>query len=142
MGLSQQPRRGVLKTVATMPFNIVRGGVALVVGGGGDGLMSPRTPHTPAGDGLADQWIDFLIEQAERDGAVTGQQAREVIDNSQTNEGERGDSAASSAAVTHASRVFEGQSAHVGASNSGPPASYAALTPLQVLSRTEHQQVP
>ena len=138
MGLSQQPRRGVLKTVATMPFNIVRGGVALVVGGGGDGLVSPRTPHTPAGDGLADQWIDFLIEQAVRDGAVEGQQPGEVIDHPQTNEGEQGDSAASSAAGTHASRVFDGQSGHVGASSSGLPAS-DALTPLQTQSRTEHQ---
>lgn len=71
MGVGQQPRRGVLKTVATMPFNLVRGGVALVAGGGeGGGVTSPRTPRTPAGDGLADQWIDFLIEQAERDGAA------------------------------------------------------------------------
>ena len=73
IGLDRQPRgRGVLKTVATMPFNLVRGGVALVAGGnGGDGggALSPRTPVSPAGDGLADQWIDFLIEQAQRDGA-------------------------------------------------------------------------
>ena len=70
--MNRQPRsRGVLKTVATMPFNLVRGGVALVAGGGADGgPLSPRTPVSPAGDGLADQWIDFLIEQAERDGAA------------------------------------------------------------------------
>ena len=62
----------MLKTVATMPFNLVRGGVALVAGGVGEGggPLSPRTPVSPAGDGLADQWIDFLIEQAERDGAA------------------------------------------------------------------------
>ena len=73
IGLNRQPRgRGVLKTVATMPFNLVRGGVALVAGGvtDGAGSLSPRTPVSPAGDGLADQWIDFLIEQAERDGAA------------------------------------------------------------------------
>jgi len=72
IGLNRQPRsRGVLKTVATMPFNLVRGGVALVAGGAADGgPLSPRTPVSPAGDGLADQWIDFLIEQAERDGAA------------------------------------------------------------------------
>ena len=72
IGLNRQPRtRGVLKTVATMPFNLVRGGVALVAGGNADGgPLSPRTPVSPAGDGLADQWIDFLIEQAERDGAA------------------------------------------------------------------------
>ena len=72
IGLDRQVRsRGVLKTVATMPFNLVRGGVALVAGGVGDGgPLSPRTPVSPAGDGLADQWIDFLIEQAERDGAA------------------------------------------------------------------------
>ena len=74
IGLDRQLRsRGVLKTVATMPFNLVRGGVALVAGGSGDGSgpLSPRTPVSPAGDGLADQWIDFLIEQAERDGAAS-----------------------------------------------------------------------
>jgi hypothetical protein len=73
IGLDRQPRgRGVLKTVATMPFNLMRGGVALVAGGVGDGSgpLSPRMPVSPAGDGLADQWIDFLIEQAERDGAA------------------------------------------------------------------------
>lgn len=110
MGLGQQPRKGVLKTVATMPFNIVRGGVALVVGGGGDGVMSPRAPQTPVGDGLADQWIDFLIEQAERDGAAAETETGDVVESSEGGKSERSEGALSSAEKISASTTLAGSS--------------------------------
>lgn len=54
-------RKGMLTSVAGMPFALVRGGVGLVrgaVSGGGSGEPVPQ-------DSLADQWIDFLVQQAE-----------------------------------------------------------------------------
>lgn len=47
-----QGRRSVLKTVATAPFQLVRGGVSLVAGSG-DGVASPRADGSA---GMADQW--------------------------------------------------------------------------------------
>jgi len=116
MGLGQQPRKGVLKTVATMPFNIVRGGVALVVGGGGDGVMSPRAPQTPVGDGLADQWIDFLIEQAERDGAAAETQAGNVVEPTEEDKPEQREGALRSGEETSASINLAGQFVGTGVS--------------------------
>jgi hypothetical protein len=52
---------GVLKAVASVPFAVVRGAVGLVRGAVADPL-SPKSGGAAA-DGLADQWIDFLIEQ-------------------------------------------------------------------------------
>ena len=49
-GVAQGP--GLIKTVARAPIALIRG---LATNGGG----------TPQGkDGLADQWVEFLIEQA------------------------------------------------------------------------------
>ncbi|KAK9804295.1 hypothetical protein WJX72_005331 [[Myrmecia] bisecta] len=62
MGIGVE-RKGVLRSVATMPFNLVKGGVALARGAV---VSSPRAAGSAQDDasGLADQWIDFLIQQA------------------------------------------------------------------------------
>ena len=48
-------RPGVLRSVALAPFSLVRGTVGAL------GRTSSKAP----GDNLADQWLDFLIQQAE-----------------------------------------------------------------------------
>lgn len=48
-------RPGMLKSVALAPFSLVRGTVGAL----------GRTASQAPGDGLADQWLDFLIQQAE-----------------------------------------------------------------------------
>ena len=48
-------RPGVLKSVALAPLSLVRGTVGAL----------GRTASQAPGDGLADQWLDFLIQQAE-----------------------------------------------------------------------------
>jgi hypothetical protein len=53
-------RKGVLGTVASVPFALVRGTVNAVRGG-----ASPTAAAAEGPDSLADSWIDFLIQQAE-----------------------------------------------------------------------------
>lgn len=56
MAAGQGGRRSVLKTVATAPFQLVRGGVSLVAGAS-DAVTSPRAD---AGAGMADQWCGVM----------------------------------------------------------------------------------
>ena len=49
-------------------MQLVRSGVALAAGTG-DGMASPRADGS-AGEGLSDQWISFLIQQAEAEGTA------------------------------------------------------------------------
>lgn len=51
-------KKGVLGTVAAMPFTLLGGGAASV-----SGAISPAA--STSSETLADSWIDFLIEQAE-----------------------------------------------------------------------------
>ena len=62
-------RPGMLRSVALAPFSLVRGTVGAL----------GRTASKAPGDNLADQWLDFLIQQAEAEdasGAASGEQAK------------------------------------------------------------------
>ena len=50
-------RPGVLRSISGLPGSLVRGTVSLVAGGSNAPVSD--------GDSLADQWLDFLIQQAQ-----------------------------------------------------------------------------
>ncbi|GAX75949.1 hypothetical protein CEUSTIGMA_g3392.t1 [Chlamydomonas eustigma] len=67
-------RRGLLGSIAGVPFSIVQGAGRMLVAGGGQGseavMQGSSLISRPLGDsneGLADQWVRFLMSQAERD---------------------------------------------------------------------------
>lgn len=64
VGLVAGQRRGLLRSVAGMPFALVKGvGSALV----GSSRSGGPGKEGAAGDNIADQWIEFLLHQAERE---------------------------------------------------------------------------
>ncbi len=70
IGLGAQQRRGIIRTVAGAPLSLVRGMLDA-----GHGPVGDRGPS--GDDSLADQWLDFLIQQAEadaKDGGSGGKQ--------------------------------------------------------------------
>ena len=80
-------RRGLLRTVAGMPISFVQGAGRMLAGGSGGGA-GPTAAGAGAGsgagtaaddgDGLADQWVRFLMSQAERDLVVGLQQQQQL----------------------------------------------------------------
>lgn len=63
VGLAAKP--GLLRTVAGAPLALVKG-----LAKGGDGLGTPSGTPTSSDASLANQWVDFLIQQAEAADAV------------------------------------------------------------------------
>ena len=56
-------RRGALRAAAAAPVALARGAGRLVLGAGGRPVPPARPP--PAGAGLTDSWVDYLIAQQE-----------------------------------------------------------------------------
>jgi hypothetical protein len=89
IGVIGAGRHSLLGTIAGVPLSIVQGAGRMLVAGGGQGsevttMQGNKVIHRLGGDsneGLADQWVRFLMSQAERDleqqlqqqGATSGQ---------------------------------------------------------------------
>lgn len=64
VGLASKP--GILRTVAGAPLALVKG----LAKSGADGPGTPTGTPTSGDASLANQWVDFLIQQAEAADAV------------------------------------------------------------------------